>query len=71
MGLESKMLDNLEAPAETQRPRLGKAGTLRRLALIGAALAAVASAFAYLGGWFSPNALTPARLGKGANHELR
>jgi hypothetical protein len=62
MGLESKMLDNLEAPAETQRPRLGKAGALRRLALIGAALAAVAAAFAYLGGWFSPKALTPARL---------
>jgi catalase len=32
------------------------------LALIGVALAAVAGTFAYLGGWFTPKALTPARL---------
>src|SRR5260370_1098460 len=43
------------------RPRLGKAGTLARLALIGVALAAVAGTFAYLGGWLTSNALTPAR----------
>jgi catalase len=53
------------APDETVRPRLGAASTLVRFALIGAALAAVAGAFAYLGGWFSPNALTPARFTDG------
>jgi catalase len=31
------------------------------LSLIGVALVAVAGTFAYLGGWFAPNALTPAR----------
>src|SRR5438477_10873289 len=52
---------DLKAPAEAARPRLGMAGTLARLALIGVALAAVAGTFAYLGGWFTPNELTPAR----------
>src|SRR3984893_1805458 len=52
---------NLKAPAEAARPRLSKASTLARLALIGVALAAVAGTFAYLGGWFTPNELTPAR----------
>ena len=42
-------------------PPLGMAGTLARLALIGAALAAIAGAFAYFGGWLTPNDLTPAR----------
>jgi catalase len=32
-----------------------------RLALIGAVLSAVAGTFAYLGGWFTPKKLTPAR----------
>src|SRR5439155_10122181 len=53
---------DLKAPAEAARPRLGMAGMLARFALIGAALAAVAGTFAYLGGWFTPNELTPARL---------
>ena len=43
------------------RPRLSTAATVARLTLIGLALAAVAGAFAYLGGWLTPNALTPAR----------
>src|SRR5436190_6892373 len=50
-----------EAPAEAARQRLDKASTLARLALIGAALAAVIGTFAYFGGWFTPNDLTPAR----------
>jgi catalase len=33
----------------------------RRLAVIGLILASVVGVFGYLGGWFSPNALTPAR----------
>jgi len=49
-----------EAAAESERR--GNANTLARLALIGVALAAVAGAFAYFGGWLTPNALTPARL---------
>jgi catalase len=49
------------APAEAARQRLGKANTLARLASIGAALAAVVGTFAYLGGWFTPKDLTPAR----------
>src|SRR5262245_2735529 len=52
----------LKAPAGATRPRLSKAGTLARFGLIGAALVAVAGTFAYLGGWFTPNDLTPARL---------
>ena len=56
---------DLKAPAEAERPRLGKASTLARFALIGVALAAVAGTFAYLGGWFTPNELTPARFTDG------
>src|SRR5271165_4536747 len=48
-------------PAEAEQPRLGKASTLTRFALIGVALAAVVGTFAYFGGWFTPNDLTPAR----------
>src|SRR5246127_3566976 len=54
------MTIHLEAPPHAQ-PRLGTAGTVARLTLIGVALAAVAGTFAYLGGWLTPNALTPAR----------
>src|SRR5208282_6606018 len=59
------MANDLTAPAEADRPRLGKASTLARFAPIGIALAVVAGAFAYLGGWFTPNALTPARFTNG------
>jgi catalase len=55
------MSNYLEAPAEVARPRLGAASVLARFALIGATLAAVAATFAYLGGWFTPKDLTPAR----------
>jgi catalase len=55
------MSNDPKGPVEAGRPRLGMAGTLARIALIGVALAAVAGTFAYLGGWFTPNALTPAR----------
>jgi catalase len=51
-----------KAPAEAERPRLGKASTLARFALIGVALAAVIGTFAYFGGWLTPKELTPARL---------
>src|SRR3989449_4397398 len=51
----------LEAPVETERRPLSIAITVARLVLIGVALVVVAGAFAYLGGWLSPNNLTPAR----------
>jgi catalase len=51
-----------EAPAaEAAPPRLGMGSALARFALIGIALAAVVGTFAYLGGWFTPNDLTPVR----------
>src|SRR5437588_1234965 len=59
------MSNYVEAPAEAARPRLGSASTLARFALIGVALAAVAGTFAYLGGWFTPNELTPSRFTDG------
>jgi catalase len=52
-------------PAEAERPRLGKASRLARLALIGVALAVIAGTFGYLGGRFTPNDLTPARFTDG------
>src|SRR5215469_313514 len=55
------MSTDLEAPVEARRKRLSRASTLARFALIGAALAAVLGTFAYLGGWLTPNELTPAR----------
>jgi catalase len=55
------MSNHLETPAEAAPRRLGMASTLARFALIGVVLAAAAGAFAYLGGWFTPNELTPAR----------
>jgi catalase len=62
------MANDPNAPAEADRPRLDKAGTWASFALIGVALAAVAGTFAYLGGWFTPNELTPARLTDGFEH---
>ena len=53
---------DLKEPAEAARPRLGRASKLARFTLIGVVLAAVAGTFAYLGGWLTPNELTPARL---------
>ncbi|MGA2706580.1 MAG: catalase [Isosphaeraceae bacterium] len=55
-------------PAEAEQPRLGKASTLTRFALIGVALAAVVATFAYFGGWFTPNDLTPARFTDAFEH---
>jgi catalase len=59
------MTTDPEAPVEAERPPLTRAGMLTRLALIGVALATVTGAFAYLGGWLTPNQLTPARFTDG------
>jgi catalase len=55
------MSSHLEAPAEARQPPLGKTAMVARLTLIGVILAAALGTFAYLGGWLTPNALTPAR----------
>jgi catalase len=55
------MSNNLESSAKEKRPHVGDVGTLARLALIGVALATVAGTFTYLGGWLTPNELTPAK----------
>jgi catalase len=47
--------------ANSVPPRLGGAGTVLGFALVGVILASVAGMFAYLGGWLTPGALTPAR----------
>jgi catalase len=48
-------------PTEKQPTPLSKGSALRRLVGIGVVILCVAGGFFYLGGWFSPNALTPAR----------
>src|SRR5258708_2420469 len=58
------MSNDSDAPAGRRRS-FGRASTRARFALIGVALAAVVATFAYLGGWFSPNQLTPARFTDG------
>ena len=58
------MSNDSDAPAGRRRS-FGKASPRARFALIGVALLAVAATFAYLGGWFSPNELTPARFTDG------
>src|SRR6516162_8683208 len=63
--LELNMSNGTKATPEAEQPRLGTAGTLVRLALIGVILAAVVGSFAYLRSWFTPNELTPARLTDG------
>src|SRR3989441_12259764 len=62
------MSTHVEASAEAERQRLGNASTAVRFAVIGVALLAVAGALAYLGGWLTPNDLTPARLTDAFQH---
>jgi catalase len=54
--------------AEAVQPRLGTVRTLTNFALIGVALAAVVGTFAFLGGWFTPHDLTPARFTDAFEH---
>ena len=53
------------ASAENHLAPLSKGRDLVRLAGVGVVVLAVAGAFLYLGGWFNPEALTPARLADG------
>ena len=56
------MRNDSTAYAENQSAPLTKGSTLARLAGIGVVILAVSGAFLYLGGWFTPHKLTPARL---------
>jgi catalase len=55
------MPKHIEPPAQATPPPLGRTALVTRLTLIGLILASIVGAFAYLGGWLTPNALTPAR----------
>jgi catalase len=57
-----------EGPGARARPPLGPAGTLIRLALVGLILAGVLGTYAFLGGWLTPGALTPARITDAFEH---
>jgi catalase len=59
------MSNYAEAPTKLARPRLSTVSILARFALVGIVLAAVAGTIAYLGGWLTPNQLTPARFTDG------
>jgi catalase len=49
------------ASAEKQPAPLSSGGKLFRLGVIGIVILCIAAGFLYLGGWFSPGAVTPAR----------
>ena len=55
------MKTELSNMTETQAAPLTSRGGLVRLAGIGVVVLGNASALLYLGGWFSPRALTPAK----------
>ena len=49
-------------PNEAPPAELPRASLILRLAVIGAVIAGIAGLFAYAGGWFTPNALSPASM---------
>lgn len=55
------MASDSTASAGKQPAPLNRSGALPRLAGVGVIILCVAGGFLYLGGWFSPKALTPAR----------
>ena len=64
-GLSERRSQDFKAGAASSSAPLGSVSLAVRLLLIGAVLLAVIAAFAYLGGWLTPNQLTPARLTDG------
>src|SRR6202167_798013 len=56
------MPNDRTASTENQLAPLSVSSTLARLAGIGVVIICVVGGFLYLGGWFSPHELTPARL---------
>ena len=59
------MASDATASTENQLAPLRVTSTLARLAGIGVVILCVVGGFLYLGGWFSPHELTPARLVNG------
>jgi catalase len=64
-GLSERRSQDSKAGAASSSAPLGSVNLAVRLLLIGAVLLAVIAAFANLGGWLTPNQLTPARLTDG------
>jgi catalase len=62
---DTNLPSNSTASTEGQLPPLTRASTFVRFGGIGVVLLSVAAAFLYLGGWFNPEALTPARFADG------
>src|SRR5260370_34068381 len=56
---------NATPSTENQPAPLSSSGTLARLAGIGVVILCVVGGFLYLGGWFNPRELTPARFVNG------
>lgn len=59
--MEGQLPNDTTPRAEKQRPHLTGSSTVVRLGGIGVVLLSVVGLFLYLGGWFSPHDLTPAR----------
>jgi catalase len=59
------MSTELKETVQTDQPRRGTLSTLARCVSIVVALAAIVGMYAYLGGWFTPRELTPARFTNG------
>jgi hypothetical protein len=49
-------------PNEAPPAELPRASLILRFAMIGVVIAGLAGLFAYAGGWFTPNALSPASM---------
>jgi len=65
LPMSANLPSDSTASTERQLPPLTRASTFVRFAGIGVVLLSVAAAFLYLGGWFNPEALTPARFADG------
>jgi catalase len=61
LAREETLKTELSTPAQKHEEALTSRARLGRLAGIGVVILSVATAFLYLGGWFAPRALTPAR----------
>jgi catalase len=62
---DSNLPGDSTPPAERQLPPLTRANRFVRFGGIGVVLLSVAAVFLFLGGWFNPEALTPARFADG------
>lgn len=65
LPMSANLPSDSTASTERQLPPLTGASTFLRFGGVGVVLLSVAAAFLYLGGWFNPEALTPARFADG------